>query len=101
MARVEWTDEARSDLRRVIDRLAGVVSAATARKWGARFRAAFQRIADTPEQGLPVEDVDITGLREWLVGPYRVLYRSDRPVPAILRIVRAERDLGGLLDDDE
>lgn len=100
MARLAWTERARSDLRRVVNRLRRVASPATARKWAARIRAAVGRIESTPELGAPVEDVDLDGLREWIVGPFRLVYQFDGATCEILAIVRAERDLGPSLDDD-
>ncbi|QDU18750.1 type II toxin-antitoxin system RelE/ParE family toxin [Urbifossiella limnaea] len=100
MARVTWTDRANSDLRRVVTRLRRVASPATARKWAARIRAAVGRIESTPELGAPVEDGGNDGLREWIVGPFRVIYVFDGTTSEIQVIVRAERNLGPALDDD-
>jgi len=77
-----------------------VASPGTARKWAARLRAAARRLENTPELGAPVEDVELDGLREWIVGPFRLVYQFDGTTCGIVAIVRAERDLGPALDDD-
>jgi plasmid stabilization system protein ParE len=100
MARVAWSERASSDLRRLVNRLRRVASPATARKWAARLRTAVGRLESTPELGAPVEDADVDGLREWIIGPYRLVYQFDGTTCGIVAIVRAERDLGPALDDD-
>lgn len=101
MARVTWTDGAGGELRRTMSRLERVAGRATARRWAARIRSAVALIAASPELGPPVEDVVGTGWREWFIGPYRLIYSFDGSVCEVQLFVRAERDLGGLLDDDE
>ena len=101
MARVTWTERANSDLRRTLNHLRRVASQATARKWAARIRAAVGRIEATPELGAPVEDAGNDGLREWIVGPFRIIYRFDGTTSEIQVVVRAERDLGPALDPDD
>ena len=100
LARVAWSERANSDFRRIVNRIRRVASPATARKWATRLRAAAGRAETSPELGAPVEDAGSDGLREWLVGPYRLSYLFDGTTCKIVMIVRAERDLGPALDDD-
>jgi hypothetical protein len=50
-------------------------------------------LATTPEIGAPVEELEWPGVREQIVGSYRVLYRFDGTTCRVGAVVRAERDL--------
>lgn len=54
-----------------------------------------------PEIGTPVEDLDRLGLRERLVGPYRVIYRFTGTECRIGAVVRVERDLSRAITPDD
>lgn len=50
-------------------------------------------LAKMPEIGSPVEDTTHDGLRELIVGNYRVIYKYDGKECNIRTFVRAEQDL--------
>ena len=51
-----------------------------------------------PEIGAPVEEFQLDGLRELLVGDYRIIYRYLDGVCRILLIAHGARDLRRLID---
>lgn len=97
MAHITWTRTARSDLERILRRIAHEASPQSAIKWAAKLREAVSLLEIFPEIGSPVEDVPVVNLRERIVGPYRVIYRYDGTACYILTIPRAEQDLRRIL----
>lgn len=83
-----------------MSRLAREASPRTAAAWAARIRDAVAALKDFPEIGAPVEDAPFPGLREQLVGPYRIIYRFDGTDCWIVTVIRAEQDLRGVLDPE-
>ena len=101
MAGISWSAAARADLQRIVTRIAREASPRTAREWGDRLRAAVDLLETLPEIGSPVEDVPIAGLRERIVGPYRIIYQFDGTDCRVLAIPRAEQDLSRVLSPDD
>lgn len=97
MARIVWSERARTDFRRVIDYIARD-SKRSAVRWARKIAAAVNQLKDFPEIGSPVEDFDESGLREQIVGQFRVVYHSDRLNCLIVAFLRAEQDLRHALD---
>ena len=97
MARVTWTEIAKQDHRAVVEWIAGD-SVAIAALWAEKIRAAPDVLERFPMIGAPVEEFDIPGLRELLVGPYRILYHHENDVCRILHVIHGSRDLRGILD---
>jgi plasmid stabilization system protein ParE len=81
--------------------LAREASPRTAAVWAARIGDAVAALRDFPEIGAPVDDVPFSGLRERLVGPYRLIYRFDGVDCWIVTMIRAEQDLRGGLDPED
>lgn len=92
MAEVSWSDDAKSDLRSYYLRIARD-SVTAAEKWRVGILHAVAALEAFPEIGPAVEEVAMAGLRELIVGPYRVLYRFDGARCRIGLVIRAERDL--------
>lgn len=65
----------------------------TAEAWRVRIEKAVSALEALPEIGAPVEELDWPGVREQIVGNYRVLYRYDGTTCRVGAVVRAERDL--------
>jgi plasmid stabilization system protein ParE len=101
MAGIIWSPDARFDYERHLTRIAREASWRTAAKWAEKFRNSIQLLEQFPGIGAPVEDVPILGLRERLVGPYRLIYRYDGRDCRILSIPRAEQDLQRILMPEE
>jgi plasmid stabilization system protein ParE len=101
MALVTWSATAQSDLRRILNRIAAEASPRSAAKWADKHRDAAGTLATLPEIGSPVGDAPISGLREQIVGSYRLIYRYDGNECLILTVARAEQDLRRLLAPED
>ena len=101
MARIIWSTGARLDLETHLKWIADKATVSIALKWAAKFRASIESLEQFPEIGAPVEELPFPGLRERLVGHYRIIYRYDGADCHIYRIVRAERDLLRVLSLDD
>jgi toxin ParE1/3/4 len=55
--------------------------------------SAVKRLADFPESGRIVPEVDISNLREIIYPPFRIVHRVDKHVVRIVRVWRSERAL--------
>jgi plasmid stabilization system protein ParE len=102
MARISWTPRARVGADEFVKRI-GVDDPVGAVKWQSRIDRAARRIELFPESGSPVEDTPRPGLREVLVGPYRMIY-SFEPATQVCRIlffVHGHRDLGNVIPSDD
>ncbi|MDB5311483.1 MAG: plasmid stabilization system protein [Gemmataceae bacterium] len=101
MARITWTTTARLDLRRIIEAIGRESSIRIAEKWAVKLYTAVKTLETLPEIGSPVEDLPFAGLREHIVGPYRVIYRYDGVGCLILTIPRAEQDLRRVITPED
>jgi plasmid stabilization system protein ParE len=100
MVGIIWSEDARRRLERYITRIARESSARTATKWATRIRKSVAMLQMFPEIGPPVEDAPYSGLREQIVGPYRVIYQYDGTNCLIVTVARAEQDISRFLDPE-
>jgi len=83
-ARIAWTDKARRDLRRY--------SPQTAEETGRRITATTRRLGEFPLSGRAVPELPDSGLREVIVGDYRVIYEpTENDTVEILSILHSRR----------
>ena len=97
MARISWSKQARADFRRLIAIISEHQTPRIATEWARRIEAAVDILKKFPEIGSPVEDTPFPGLREQIVGRYRVIYKYNAGVCRIVIIPRAEQDLSNVL----
>jgi plasmid stabilization system protein ParE len=99
MARVTWADAAKHDFHELVEWIARD-SLTAAEKWAIKIRTAPDVLERFPEIGSPVEEFDLPGLRELLVGSFRIVYLFHDDECRILTVARAERDLRRVLDPE-
>ena len=73
----------------------------TAEVWRALIEKAVSTLESLPEIGAPVEELGWPGVREQIVGNYRVLYHFDGTTCRIGPIIRAERNLKRAVAPDD
>ncbi len=97
MTEVRWTDEAATDLQAIHDYIARdfVIYANSEVQ---KILQAVDTLETFPETGRIVPEHDREDLREIVLPPYRIVYRSHRDVVHILTVFRAERRLPDLPD---
>lgn len=101
MAEITWSPRGRRQLEIILSVIAREAGASVAEKWGRRFTKAVRLVEQFPEIGSPVEELNIPGVREQIVGPYRVIYQFDGTACHIAFVLRAEKQLdSGLTQDD-
>src|SRR5512146_2201563 len=91
--RVEWTEIAWRDLEQVYEYIA---------KDSPRYAAAFTRkarqaarsLAQFPNRGRVVPELEDPSIREIYVGPYRLMYRVGTEHVYILGFIHGARNLG-------
>ena len=101
MAEIEWTPEAVDDFEEVSLGLSRV-SAQAAKVFSESFDVALDQLAQFPDSGREVSEANFRGLRETIVGNYRVLYRHDGGSVRLLAIrhgARRFRVIRGRLSD--
>jgi plasmid stabilization system protein ParE len=104
MARQEfpivWLPAAAEDLKEIHDYI-GSQSQAYAGAMIDRIVAAIDDLSGFPRKGHPVDDPGVRGMevREWIVHPYRVVYRTKYDHVVILAIVHGARQLGRVLKE--
>jgi len=99
MAEVVWSPRAHRQFGTILSVISKEAGATVALKWSRRFLKATQILEKPPEVGSPIEDVSISGLREQIVGPYRMIYHFDGSNVHIAFVVRAERELEQVLTE--
>lgn len=99
MARVVWSDQAKGNLRELVGWIAGR-SVRDSEIWAERLLVAPDILEQFPEIGSPVEEFPETGLRELIIGSFRIVYSYRDDECLILAAVRAARDLRRVLDPD-
>jgi plasmid stabilization system protein ParE len=102
MALIQWSPDARFGLSGIIGRIR-VSDPRTAEKWLSRIERLIETLERLPEIGSPVEEEPSLGLRELIVGPYRIIYKYDQPtdVCRIRYVVDGRRDVRRMLMPDE
>jgi plasmid stabilization system protein ParE len=93
--RIAWTDLALDRVEATALRIAADDPAAALR-WTEELFAATERLAEFPESGRLVPELQGRGVRELIYGGYRVLYRVDVAV-TILTVRHASQ----LIREDE
>ena len=90
MTTLRWTEQAVEDLRSIrafIER----DSPRYGRLVAERLFEATSRIAEFPEAGRMVPELQRPDLRELIVGQYRIVYRVDGDLAVIVTIFRSSR----------
>ena len=90
MTTLRWTEQAVEDLRSIrafIER----DSPRYGRLVAERLFEATSRIAEFPEAGKMVPELQRPDLRELIVGQYRIVYRVDGDLAVIVTISRSSR----------
>lgn len=93
--RVIWSARALERVEEIADYIAqdSVAAAAT---WVEELFAQVDRLADFPEMGKPGRDVATPGIRELVLGDFRVFYEVGADVD-----VHSVRRASQLIDEDE
>lgn len=99
MARIIWSLRARRDWESILSIIGKETGTSARAKWKRKFDKAVNVLERYPEIGSPVEDFGIGGLREQLVGPYRIICVFTGTECRISRFLRAEQnhDLADIL----
>lgn len=74
LARVQWTAPALQDLLTVTHYIK-TDNPAAAHRFGSQIKAKVSRLARFPHSGRGVPECPASGLREIIVGDYRIIYR--------------------------
>ena len=93
MARIIWSPRASREWESILTTIGREAGSAVRLKWKRKFDKAVNALVQFPEIGSPVEDFGIGGLREQIVGPYRIIYVFTGTECRISRFLRAEQDL--------
>ena len=90
-ARIVWTDKARRDLRQIVRYLCRY-SPQVAEEIGKQVTAATRRLGEFPLSGRAVPELPDAGLREVIVGNYRVIYEpTENDTVEILSVLHSRR----------
>jgi plasmid stabilization system protein ParE len=94
--RVVWTEPAADDLVETVEYIARD-SPAFAATLAQRVCDAGDSLAELSERGRPLADPLYPGWREFLVGPYRLVYEVQADRVVIHGVVHGRRDAAALL----
>lgn len=97
MANVIWSPRANRQLGTILSIISKEAGETVAIKWNRRFLKASRILEKFPEIGSPVEEIPIPGLREQIIGPFRMIFHFNGSAVHIVFVVRAERDLERVL----
>jgi plasmid stabilization system protein ParE len=87
--RLEWTANAKQDLREIITHI-GADDVSAARRMNGRFRTVARLLAHSPFSGKPGI---LPGTREFVVHPsYRLLYRIKGETVSVVALVHTARE---------
>jgi len=96
---VRWTHSSKLDLKHIFDYIAKD-SVYYAKKVVNNIVDKADYLADFPNLGRKIEEIDDDNLREIIVYSYRVIYRVDEDGVNILAIVHCKRELtDGMLEE--
>lgn len=96
---VRWTHTSKLDLMQIF-RYIAKDSVYYAKKVANNIIDKADYLADFPNMGRKIEEIDDDNLREIIVYSYRVIYRVDEDDVNILTIVHCKRDLiDGILEE--
>ena len=91
MTRIDWTDGALSDLKRLHDFLAPV-NAPVAAPTVQSLVAAPERLLDHPRLGEPLDEFAPREVRRLIVGRYELRYEVGSEQITVLRVFHARED---------
>ena len=94
--RVQWSEGALEDLEQSLAFIAADNPDA-AKTLGRKARESTRKLKEFPDLGRMVPELQNPGIRELIVGPFRLIYRRSPEEARIVYITRAER----LLDSEE
>ena len=100
MVRLVWAQPALDDLREIHDYIARD-SPSYAQRTVERITETAGRLKQFPQLGQVLYELPESGYRQFVVAPYRLIYRQDT-APArgvILGVIHASRDLPPILED--
>ena len=92
MAEIVWSDKSRRDLRAIVDYLrvnAPNYALVVARK----IYASVTRLADYPQSGRVVPEIDDESIREIICDGFRVIYRQASSRVEVLTILHGRQQL--------
>ena len=95
MIQIEWTDPAVSDLQNIVDYIARD-SALYADAMAEQIITACETMAAFPQRGRVVPEVGNPKIREIIIDPYRIIYRTKRSHLEILAVIHGARDIDGI-----
>ena len=96
---VRWTEQAVADLEGIVGWIA-LDSPANAWTWFRKLKRKALTLQGLPNRGRVVPEllkIGIRSYRELVVGPYRIVYRSEGRMVWVLGVLDARRDLEDLL----
>lgn len=97
--RVAWTETAWRDLERAGDYIAED-SPGYAATLVRHIRDRARSLEELAERGRIVPELDDPGVRELLVGSYRLIYEASEESVHVLGLIHGARDLGALWDKE-
>ncbi len=93
MAQVVWTEQAKQDLKEIIEYIARD-SKAYAQSVGLQISERIGRLGSFPESGPVIPEDRTRRTRQITIGNYRVLYRHSEGEVQFLAVVHGARYLG-------
>ena len=99
MARLVWTENARKDLRIIVDYISKRAPQA-GRKTGFAIRQSVDILRYQPLLGSPIEETEEFNLREMYEGNFRIVYSYESSQVNIIKVIRAERDFQSQFTDE-
>lgn len=97
--RVAWTETAWRDLERIGDYIAED-SPGYAAAFVRRVRDRARSLEEMAERGRVVPELDEPGVRELVVGSYRLIYEIGAEDVFVLGLIHGARDLPEIWDDE-
>lgn len=88
---IRFTDPADKDLQSILKYFEGEALPLSGRQTVKKLVAHAERLAAFPRSGRVVPEYGLEWIREVIVAPYRMVYRSDLEDILILRIQRSEK----------
>ncbi len=90
MAELRWTLQAVDDLEAITDLIAAD-STHYANLFAMNVLEAVERVADFPNSGRVVPELNDSGIREVFFGSYRIIYRVKEELAEILTVYHGSR----------
>ncbi|MCH8537919.1 MAG: type II toxin-antitoxin system RelE/ParE family toxin [Alkalimonas sp.] len=92
MAEIVWTEPALADLNDIAEYIA-LENEVAARQLVQTLFSKVERLANFPDSGRVLPELEHLNYREVVVKPCRVFYKQDGDKVYILSVMRSERDL--------